>query len=202
MTAKGALITFEISGLTRAAGRVGKTAERVAKIRDRALVTLSRRLKAEAARQISAVQLNLSPSQISRYINTSKPGRGGKYISVTASNTRLPLRLFGARASKASGVTVTTWRSRGQVHLPHAFLMKGEIYQRAPYRGQANAYAVGDGLVNRLPLAQLKGPSLKRTLQPVGRYAADTGRDEVVNNLLLFGQAVLSAEIRRLEGVK
>lgn len=202
--AKGSLVNFDTSGLMRHVDRLRQTPAKLEQVRKRSIATLSRRLKAEAARQVSEVQLNLSPGQIAPFINV-KHTTGGNvdYVSVTASRDRIPLKAYKAKVSKKSGATVTTWKDAAPVQLPHAFKRPdGNVWQRVPYKGQKGADRAPSGLVQRLPIVVRKGPSMKRALQPAGPSKNDHGREQVVAHLMEFGQSILSAEIKRLLSLK
>lgn len=195
---KGARVVIDVSGLRRAAAQIrGVPDRKVKQAVQRTRATLARSLRAEAARQVSEKQLNLSARTISPYIRVDQGTAAGfDYVAVTASNTRLPLQAFRPKVSKTSGVTVTTWLDSPAKRLPHAYGYKGGVWQRTPAR---NGMPSGpSGLVHRTPVVQRKGPSLRRTLQPAGpgRLAAHR-RDDVVAELLSFGRNVLSREIER-----
>jgi hypothetical protein len=194
--AKGAKVFVDTTGIRRAVQRLDRfSTKRMEQIRQRSIGTVRRRLRAEAAREISEHQLNLSPRQISPYINVKAGKAGGMdYVAVTASDQRLPLRLFKARYSKKSGVTVQTWRDAPPVRLPHAFKRGNEFWQRIPAGpGQERGPS---GLVHRLPIVQRKGPSLKRTLQPT-RHGGAHKLQTVVDNLSRFARDCLADEIQR-----
>lgn len=196
--AKGARVTLDATPLRRAAQQVAGISRRAEQIQSRARATLVRRLRAEAARQISELQLNLRPRQISRHIGVRQGRAGGMdHISVTASATRLPLQAFRPRAIRRAGFVVQTWRDAPPIRLPHAWRRtRTEIWQRipSPYPGDVGP----SGLVHRLPIVQRKGPSLKRTLQPHGKSPNEHRRQEVVERLCDFAQHTLADEIQRL----
>lgn len=189
-------VTLDTSGLKRITERIARLSPKeMEKLRKRANASVARAMKAEAARAISEIELNLSPRQISRYLQT-KLGHAGDvdYVSVFASDTRLPLTAFKPRFSKSSGVSVTTWRDSPAYVLPHGFRRnRNQVWQRIPGKGPS-------GLVGRLPIVQRKGPSLKRALQKTGPQKAwkDHGRQQVVDRIKAFGQEKLASEIRRL----
>ena len=151
---------------------------------------------------MSTLQLNLSARQISPYIHT-KAGSAGSmdYVSVYASDTRLPLRAFKPRRNGRKGIAVQFWRDEAPRAMPHAFLLRGDWWQRVPFREGLGALRAPSGLVDRLPITLRVGPSLKRALQPVGQFPAAPHRDEVVEALKSYGQEVLRAELARLSEI-
>lgn len=200
MAGKGSRVNFDTSGLRRIAARIENlSAQNLEKVRARAVSSMVRSVKAETARQVSEVQLNLSVRAISPHILV-RTGKAGDtdYVSVFASTARLPLSAFKPSISKSRGVTVKTWRDSPPLRLPHGFARGKEVWQRAPYRGQKGQSAAPSGLVQRLPIVMRKGPSLKRALQPTGPSQESHGRERVVEHLMRFGQAKLAAEIQRL----
>lgn len=181
--AKGARVTVDTTALRRAALRVEQYGSRkLRQVTSRAKSTLTRRLRAETARQVAEHQLNLTPRQISPHIQVRHGSTSdADYVSVTASARRLPLSDYKPRVSKGRGATVTTWLDMPPLRLPHAFQHGGSrarprIFQRIPSRYPGD---VGpSGLVHRLPIVQRKGPSLRRTLQPAGpsQFQSTPGR--------------------------
>jgi hypothetical protein len=190
--------TIDTSGLRRAATRARSLPARVADARKKAVVSLQRRLRTEAARKISEVQLNVAPRSLAPLLSVtaSSAGKDADYVSVNASTRRIPIALFRPRVSKRNGVTVTIWHHRGPQHWQHAFRHAGAIKQRIPAKGSMKSGP--SGLVHRLPLTNRVGPSLARTLRPIRGYATDFGRDQVVAHLTDVGQSILAAEIRRI----
>lgn len=174
------------------ANRLAFIQRQLPKTRERALASMLRGLKPEAARRISADILNLSPRQISPYLS-AQVSSSDNSISIGASKQRLPLTAFKAKASKGNGVTVMTWKDRGMQHMPHAFKRndgKAGIWQRVPGLG-------GDsGLVNRLPIVQRKGPSMHRIFR--GRTTPKGGHGDIVPGLTTFAQARLAEEVARM----
>lgn len=190
-------VVVETTGLRKVIARLqGFSEKKIKQVTERSRATLARRLRAEAARQVSEHQLNLSPRQISPYINVQQGQTTAlDYVAVTASPERLPLRAFRARFSKRSGVTVQTWRDAPAIRLPHAFARGRDAWQRIP---AVAGYESGpSGLVHRLPIVQRKGPSMRRTLQNSTKGGAHQ-RQQVVDNLNQFARQTLAAEIQRL----
>lgn len=198
--AKGG-ITFDVSGLRRAATRVSDVAKKSEQARKLATASLRSQMAGEAARVISTVQLNLPAALVKKHLSVSTGHtNAGDYISVSAANRRLPLTDFKPRIG-SNGVTVTTFKSRGPQRLPHAFLHNGKIKQRIPAKSAGNKYESGpSGLVWRLPLTDRVGPSLARALSPIYRYAADPYAERVREHLRAFSQTVLQNEIQRILG--
>lgn len=195
MSDVGSLVNFDLGGLRRAAARLDKfSTKKIAQLKKRAIVSMSRALKAEAAREVSDKQLNLRPGQIAPYIQVKI---ADDYVSVYASKKRLPLSAYKAKFSKKNGATVTTWKDAAPLVLPHGFKRGREVWQRVPYHGQPGQYATKLGLVPRLPIVLRKGPSLAHTLRR-GGSKNDHRREEVVAHLTQFGRKKLSDEIARL----
>lgn len=200
--AKGGF-SIDVSGLRRAATRVSDVVKKSEKARKLATASLRRQMAGEAARVISAVQLNLPEAVIRKHlgVHTSSTD-GGDHVIVSAANRRLPLMDFKPHIGR-NGVTVTTFKSRGPQRLPHAFLHNGKIKQRIPATGKGKNYDAGpSGLVWRLPLTDRVGPSLARALSPIYRYAADPYAERVREHLRAYSQTVLHNEIQRLLGTR
>lgn len=186
-------------------GHIAKRLEfiqrQVPKVRERALASMLRGIKPEAARLISADILNLSPRQISPYLSAGV-AKSDNSIRIGASRERLPLEAFRARASATDGVTVTTWKDRGPQHLPHAFKRrdgKAGIWQRVPWagqKGQGGNPGTASGLVHRLPIVQRKGPSMHRIF--VGRRTPTSGHGDILPRLTVYAQARLAEEVARM----
>lgn len=198
--AKGGF-SIDVSGLRRAATRVSDVVKKSDQARKLATASLRRQMAGEAARVISAVQLNLPEAVIRKHLGVRTSSTdGGDHVIVSAANRRLPLLDFRPRIGR-NGVTVTTFKSRGPQRLPHAFLHNGKIKQRIPATGKGKNFDAGpSGLVWRLPLTDRVGPSLARALSPIYRYAADPYAERVREHLRAFSQTVLHNEIKRLLG--
>lgn len=173
----------------------------VPQARDRALASMVRGLKPEAARLISADILNLSPRQISPYLSANAV-KSDNSIRVGASRQRLPLQAFKPRVSATGGVTVTTWKDRGPQQQPHAFKRpdgKSGIWQRVPWagqKGQGGKPGSASGLVQRLPIVERKGPSMHRIFQ--GRDTPTGGHGDILPRLTVYAQARLAEEVARM----
>lgn len=193
---KGALVHVDVTGLRTAIARLkGYSSKKVESAKKKATASLRRQLRAEAARQVSEHQLNLSARQISPYVNVkSSSTAAGDFVAVTASNERVPLRAFKPRFNKRTGVTVQTWRDAPVIRLPHAFARGRDAWQRIP--ATAGFESGPSGLVHRLPIVQRKGPSMRRTLQNTTKGGAHQ-RQKVVDNLSNFARKTLAAEIQR-----
>jgi len=186
-------------------GHIAKRLEfiqrQIPQVRDRALASMLRGLKPEAARLISADILNLSPRQISPYLSATV-AKSDNSIRVGASRQRLPLQAFKPRVSATGGVTVTTWKDRGAQHMPHAFKRpdgKPGIWQRVPWagqKGQGGNPGSPSGLVQRLPIVQRKGPSMHRIFQ--GRNTPTGGHGDILPRLTVYAQARLAEEVARM----
>ena len=194
-----ARVDFNVSRLKAAADRISVLQKKRAQIVQRSAVTLSRRLKPEAARIIARDVLNLPAGKISKNIaaQVRDVGGAGKIVSLTASRVRLPLSDYKPRISRRGGVTVTTWLDAEAQVLPHAFKRRDTtgIWQRIP--AKHGAHAGPSGLVNRLPIVQRKGPSMHRVFQFSGPRASHV---DIRDELNAFAEQTLSAEIARLLG--
>ena len=185
-------------------GHIAKRLEfiqrQVPKVRERALASMVRGLKPEAARLISADILNLSARQISPYLSANA-AKSDNSIRIGASRQRLPLQAFKPSAS-ASGVSVTTWKDRGPQRHPHAFKRpdgKAGIWQRVPWagqKGQGGNPGSPSGLVQRLPIVERKGPSMHRIFQ--GRNTPTGGHGDILPRLTVYAQARLAEEVARM----
>lgn len=186
-------------------GHIAKRLEfiqrQVPQVRDRALASMLRGLKPEAARLISADILNLSPRQISPYLSAWAV-KADNSIRIGASRARLPLQAFKPRVSATGGVTVTTWKDRGPQQMPHAFKRpdgKAGIWQRVPWagqKGQGGNPGTASGLVHRLPIVERKGPSMRRIFQ--GRNTPTGGHGDILPRLTVYAQARLAEEVARM----
>lgn len=210
LMARGSRVDFSMGGAARHAARLGAAQKRARAVADRAVSTLVRRLKPEAARLVAGRVLNLSARAVSQNLNVARrKAQDGDYVTVSATKTRLPLIAFTPRFSKREGVTVTTWRDKGPQQLPHAFRRRDKpgVWQRVPYSGSKwqpreggrvqfqSRGGTDSGLVDRLPIVQRKGPSMHRVFEYAGRYA---GHGDIRPQLSSFVQSTLTTEIARL----
>lgn len=185
-----ARVLIDTRGFGRVQGRLNQFSEqKLQELRKRALASTVRGVKAEAARAVSELQLNLPPATLAKYINASL--QDSSHISVKASKKRLPLSTFKPSFSKTTGVTVTTWRDAPAYRLPHGFKLGKEVYQRIPGDGPS-------GLVGRVPIVMRVGPSLKRALERYGPSVNEHRREDVVDRLAEFAKNKLADEVRRL----
>lgn len=206
--ARTSRVDVSVAGARAHAKRLTNIAKKVEQVLDRSKATVMRRVGPEASRLISKDVLNLTPRRISPHIRVSSTRvKGGEFIVVSASRTRLPLVDFTPRFSKRDGVTVTTWREQGPKHYPHAFKRRDRkgVWQRAPYSGGKDVSGRGtqrragpSGLVHRLPILERKGPSMHRVFQFSGPNA---GHGDIRPDLTAFIQKRLSEEITRLLSV-
>lgn len=197
--ASASRVDFNVSRLKAAADRISTFEKKRAQIVQRSAVTLSRRLKPEAARIIARDVLNLPAGKISKNISAQVRNVGslGKIVSLTASRVRLPLSDYKPRVSRRGGVTVTTWLDADAQVLPHAFKRRDAngIWQRIPAKNGNKA--APSGLVQRLPIVQRKGPSMSRVFQFTGARASHV---DIRPDLNAFAEKTLSAEVARLLG--
>lgn len=186
--------------LRRMADRLSEKQKRIAEIEKRASIAILRRLPTEAAREISRSILNVGPTKVRPALSAELTKvDGGQTVIVRASKTRLPLSDFQPRFS-AAGATAVTWRDQGAQVYPHGFKRKDKrgVWQRIPGSGAGKVGTPtrsGSGLVQRLPIVQLKGPSIHRIFNTQGRYA---GHGDIVPHLTQFSQRILVEEIARL----
>jgi len=178
--------------------------KQLAQVKTRSISTLSRRLGAEASRQISGKILNLPPRVISSYLNIKNDEHS---VTLSGSNRRPPMSAFnptwGGRASP--GVVVTIWRDQGPILLAHTFMRPGskEVWQRVP-TSRSKTLSVGQGrnssrqvvqgagaLVGRLPIVIRKGPAMARAV-----YERKHG--DIYPDLSAFAQTTIAAEVARL----
>ena len=198
------------SGLRIFDQRLAYIQAQVPHVRDRALASVLRGIRPEASRLIADSILNLPARTISGHLKASH-SKADHAIVVGASRTRVPLVQFKPRVNARSGVTVTTWKDRGQQHLPHAFKRrdgKPGIWQRAPYKpggkggtGKAGDYdpvmsGASEGLVRRLHIIERKGPSMARIFK--GRNAPTGGHGDIGPRLGVYARARLAEEIARM----
>jgi hypothetical protein len=177
----------DTSAINRALARVLGVKRGVEAARKKAIASVGRKLKTETSRAVSDLQLNAAARSLVPYLQTSTDPDG---VTVSASGTRLPIKLFKPRVSKTTGVRVKIWHERGEEHWPIAFKHDGNIKQR-----------VGR---SRLPITTRVGPSLSRALGSVRTgnsrtLAAGPGREKVVDRLKGFAQQTLSDELARLK---
>lgn len=188
--------------------RLAYIQQQVPEVRDRALVSVLRGIKPEAARLIAADILNLPARTISGYLG-ARVSKSDSSVVVSASPARVPLSQFKPVVSPRAGVTVTTWRDRGAQHMPHAFKRRdgaAGIWQRAPGlsggkggTGEAADYSPaesGSGLVRRLHIVERKGPSMARIF--TGRSAPTGGHGDIGPRLGVYARARLAEEIARM----
>ena len=167
---------------------------------ERALASVMRGIRPEAARLIAADILNLPARTISGYLSANAV-KSDNSIRVGASRTRLPLQAYKPRVSQ-SGVTVTTWKDRGAQRLPHAFRRpdgKPGIWQRVPWagqKGQGGNPGTDSGLVHRLPIVERKGPSMHRIF--MGKNTPYGGHGDILPRLTVYAQARLAEEVARM----
>lgn len=187
--------------------RLAYIQQQVPEVRERALASVLRGVKPEAARLIAADILNLPARTISGYLG-ARVSKSDNSVVVSASLSRVPLTQFKPSASPGAGVTVTTWRDRGAQHLPHAFKRRdgvAGIWQRTPYgggkggSGNAADYSPaesGSGLVRRLHIVERKGPSMARIFK--GRNAPTGGHGDIGPRLGVYAHARLAEEMARM----
>lgn len=198
------------SSLSITDARLAYIQKQVPEVRKRALASVLRGIKPEAARLIAADILNLPARTISGELSAFHR-EAASAIVVAASRSRLPLTAFKPRVSARNGVTVTTWKDRGPQHLPHAFTRpdgRAGIWQRVPYTGRSKGGSgdVGDyepvysgrsaGLVRRLHIVERKGPSMARIFK--GRNAPTGGHGDIGPRLGIYARARLAEELARM----
>lgn len=180
-------VTVDFSGLTRQVDRLSKLdAAALARVEQRTLSTLSRRLPVEASRLASEQILALPRAKVRSGLSAKQGGASGaRSVSLIGSRTRIKLKEFGARygGRKTQGATATLYRDRGVQLFEGSFAIKGRgvaggIFQRIPD-------------VSRLPIVERAGPSVYRAI-------ADGKHGDVKPDLREMSVEVLRAEAQRL----
>ncbi len=179
--------TVDTSGLTRVVDRLSRLdAAALGRVEQRLLVTLGRRLPAEASRLASAEILALSRARVRKGfgVSTSQSAQG-PVVALTAETSRIPLREFGARygGRKTPGATATVYRDRGVQTFQGTFAIKGRgvqggIFQRVPESAH-------------LPIVERAGASIFRAV-------ADRRHGDIIDDLTNMAGELLQAEAQRL----
>lgn len=161
----------------------------LARVQQRAMGTLKRRAKAEAARLLSERVLALSPRAISPFISVSVRDTT---LTIYGARKRLPLSMFSPVAGPR-GVSATIWRDQGPKLFEHTFIRRGtrEVWQRVPFTGQKGQRVAPSGLVQRLMIVQRKGPEFSRAVR-------ERKHGDIHTPMVGFAQNVVALEIRRL----
>ena len=191
--ARNVAMTVDFSGLTRAVDRLSKLdADALARVEQRTLSTLARRLPVEAARLASEQILALPRAKIRSGLSAVQGGpSGARNVSLIGSRTRIKLKDFGAKygGRKTPGATATLYRDRGVQLFEGTFAMKGQgakggIFQRIPD-------------ASRLPIVERAGPSVYRSITEGkhGDIKPDL-RDMSVEVLRVEVQRLLKVELR------
>lgn len=185
--ARNAAVTVDFSGLTRQVDRLSKLdAEALARVEQRTLSTLSRRLPVEAARLASEQILALPRAKVRSGLSAIQGGpSGARNVSLIGSRKRIRLKEFGARygGRKTEGATATLYRDRGVQLFASTWTMKGSgvkggIFQRIPGS-------------SRVPIVERAGPSVYRSITE-GKHG------DIKPDLREFSVGVLRAEVQRL----
>lgn len=185
--ARNVAMTVDFSGLTRAVDRISKLdADALARVEQRTLSTLSRRLPVEAARLASEQILALPRAKIRSGLSAVQGGPpGARNVSLIGSRTRIKLKEFGAKygGRKTPGATATLYRDRGVQLFEGTFAMKGQgakggIFQRIPD-------------ASRLPIVERAGPSVYRSITE-GKHG------DIKPDLRDISVEVLRVEVQRL----
>lgn len=179
--------TVDFSGLTRQVDRLSKLdAAALARVEQRTLSTLSRRLPVEAARLASEQILALPRAKIRSGLSAVLGGpEGARNVSLIGSRKRIKLKEFGAKygGRTTSGATATLYRDRGVQTFEHTWTMKskgvsGGIFQRIPES-------------SRVPITERSGPSVYRSITE-GKHG------DIKPDLREFSVGVLRTEVQRL----
>lgn len=185
--ARNAALTVDFSGLTREAGRLSKLdAAALARVEQRTLSTLARRLPVDAARLASEEILALPRAKIRSGLSTTQGGpSGARSVSLIGTRTRIKLKEFGAKygGRKTQGATATLYRDRGVQLFEGTFAIKGRgakggIFQRIPD-------------ASRLPIVERAGPSVYRSITE-GKHG------DIKPDLRDMSVEVLRTEVQRL----
>jgi len=180
-------MTVDFSGLTRQVDRLSKLdAAALARVEQRTLSTLSRRLPVEAARLASEQILALPRAKIRSGLSAVQGGpAGARNVSLIGSRTRIKLKEFGAKygGRKTPGATATLYRDRGVQLFEGSFAIRGRgvdggIFQRIPNS-------------SRLPIVERSGPSVYRSITE-GKHG------DIKPDLRDMSVEVLRAETQRL----
>lgn len=179
--------TVDFSGLTRQADRLSKLdAAALARVEQRTLSTLSRRLPVEAARLASEQILALPRAKVRASLSAIQGGPSdARSVSLLGSRKRIGLKEFGAKygGRKTPGATATIYRDRGVQLFEHSFAIKGRgvsggIFQRIPNSAH-------------LPITERSGASVYRAI-------ADGKHGDIKPDLRDMSVEVLRAEAQRL----
>lgn len=185
--ARNVAMTVDFSGLTRAVDRLSKLdAAALARVEQRTLSTLSRRLPVEAARLASEQILALPRAKVRSGLSAKQGGPAdARSVSLLGTRTRTRLKEFGARygGRKTPGATATIYRDRGVQLFEGSFAIKGQgakggIFQRVPDAA-------------RLPIVERAGPSVYRAI-------ADGKHGDIKPDLREMSAEVLRTEAQRL----
>ena len=183
-------MAFQIDarGAYRAGRRFKSTAQKLAQAEELAAATLARRIVPEFVRDA----LETHNIKAARVRESSGVRRDGNVVTLTGYHRGTGLLQFGAKASRATGVTVTVTHARGPAVLRHAFIALGlsdnkHVFERdlsRPKRVMQKGNYKGE---RRQPIKSIYGPSVAQILR-------NPARQERLRN---FAQKILSSEIRR-----
>jgi hypothetical protein len=181
-------------GAYRGGKRLKDYASKLEKAEALAAADLARRIVPELVRDAMTTH-NISAKRVRE---SSAVRRRGTVVELTGYDRPTGLLQFGARGSRANGVTVTVLKAAGPVVLRHAFIAAGlggnkQVFQRVAYGKGAFKRKMHKGNYAgqyRTPIAAKYGPSVATILR-------DPKRQE---RLVKFSQNTLAAEVRRQLG--
>lgn len=174
---------FDIAPALQAALRLGRTAQQLQQLQQRATGTLRRRMPVAARRDIQQ-EYNLTASRINKGL-TATAIEGG--VQITGSSRGIGLLQFGARQTR-KGVTYAIKRGQRQ--------LEESAFIQVPAKARASGPQVfvrkyqGGKRVGRYPIVREFGPQIAQMLRRPDR------RDRLVE----VQTDILQAEIRRLLG--
>lgn len=192
---------FDVSALVRQAERLGTvTADRIAKVEQRTMSTVARRLPVEAARLASEKILNLPRAMVRKGLSARASGpAGARAVTLTGSRTRIPLSRFGGRygGRKTPGAVAQPYRDEPARTYKSTFAIKGRgirggIWSRLPKGAGDNKGRIDP---NRF-IIQRKGPSISRAIlqrkhgdiiPALTEFAGDVMRRELTRQLRVKG---------------
>lgn len=193
-------LSIDVTGAFRAFGRLDRLGpEAVARVRKRAVVTLSRRIAVQGARMLSE-EVTLKRSDIRNRIKAvSGELNAGRtqFVDVIGSNVRLNLALYAGKwgGTKTPGATAQVFKDTPRRTYKSAFINRksGNILERA-FKG-GGAPAEGKKRYGRLPIRQLRGPSIGSLLisPGIGSRIISEGRRIVVDEV----NRLIDVELRK-----
>lgn len=181
-------INIDIGAALRTARQLTQVAGGVERVKQRAIVTLQRRLQAESARVIPR-RFNVA-AKLVRPRLTVREARPG-VVELVGSGNPLELQHFGGewggRLTPGASAQILVGGER-RVR-KGSFVRKRDSARKIMIRADSKKH---DGRVQRLPIKTLYGPDVGSMLLS----------DNVANELLEFGRRILDSEVARLVAVE